>query len=1027
MYGIFKEKEKINSLSKFKILGNDGNYYSYIDDNKKYKSIKMNQRVVFTLRNGKVQNMTIAEDTPVKGQIIKYLNQNSGLIQTVNGEILYFKAESTSVPALYQFVLATPALPSVQKNVKFGEAEKIQILHYSVIDEKLKEKVAVIFRSEIGLKKNACVQELISCLQKHEISPEEYGFFNPVLFLEQFANVLRFYDDLIEIFDESEISEFYPEAVEILHQQGYSFPTLLQERTFRDRHFWNDNKIFIMGTTSSGKTAIPLIRYIIDFKRSIQHPKMLIAVNLRTLTTQMQETIRQKYQKIYPLNVQISTSEYIEGDNQIKNGDVDIAVVIYEKLFIFASTVDNFFSKYDYLVLDEIGIIENPERGAKVETLLIKATEQQNLNLLLLATPYDNWKFYINKYNFYPVRIYSRPVQVHEFFYYPVEQIKKGCHNIEYCCADANGNSLKVLGCDTFGNLLNQLCWQEWNVNHKVLVFSFSQAKTKQLSQFFYRYIRKKNNLPEVKKTVLYDFISRFFKCYHLSFEEMRGILDTDEDYEALYYGIAFHNASVPENMRIAVEQEFLLRPNIVKNGINIVFATDTLAYGLNSNVDTVIVTHLERFADDKYQNISYNNYQNCIGRSGRLGYRDYGTSYTFVSKDFEKKYFDSFAKASGIPKKTISYYTASLYEEENKFVCGTFGSLLSMADFNRLAFYILSILPMSGTFSEESLFSQLRNVPTKHVLSEQELYQIISRSLEFLLKENMICQNEDYTAFSDDAVTDYLVTEKGKSFQGYAISVNSFQKMQYLLGCLFVDNHICLFDYFMQLCQFEEVSSLCRHFLISFPENEKNAERDIQALTDLIHYMLPRLHRKHWISESLYEKITTSLICQKALQEKRLKQEEFNFLKDIRVALISCMWVSGYGLQLINEIQQFNNDRIDNIRRKIGEKFSYMTDIVCAVSQVRYFSEEKILLLKQLSICLFYGINLDWLIQSQISELSSSDAAQWHVASLYASRYQFLEEQGTEKEKDQFKWEYARLDDTIKRILKQKGVTISG
>lgn len=1055
MYGLLKEiKKQSNGCIKYKVIGNDGMNHTFFYQPDwsiaHIEQLKINERVEFDVRNGNsISHLRSAYKKNVKGRVIRIFYDNSGLVETDRGEILKFSSDDNSLLSPYQTVWVKPVSPEKDSDSNYGFCTNIRTEKIKELTEELKQEVAAILRKEFATETDIPISKIQDFLKKSGFLIEEYGYYDSVMFLEQFTNVLFLnpINKTARVLREEELSQNYTEAVRLLQRQGYHEPTLLQKRVFSDQKFWDSNRVLIMGSTSSGKTAIPLTNYLMDYENRTKKPKLLIAVNLRTLTTQMQETIQSRLQGNYNLNMQISTSEYIDGDNDIKNGDVDIAVVIYEKLFIFASTVNGFFGKYDHLLLDESAIVADNERGAKVDVILSKANEEAKLKITMLGTPYYNWEKYVNRFGFYSIGIFSRPVPVHEFFYYPVMMGKDpGKQNKRYLCSDCCGKNIPTGTCaQNWENTVKSLCYNEFVAEHKTLVFVFSQAETRKLSKKIYSFIKQKQNLPTPPENTLYEFIKGFLKHYSLSFEELKGYFDTNDEYEALYYGVTFHNASVPEKMRIAVETEFLGEPQFIKGGIKIVVSTDTLAYGLNSNVDTVIITQMQRYSLDQYQKLPYNTYQNCIGRSGRLGYRKFGTSYAFISDDFEKKYFDQISYSQDVPQKAIDYYTKGSFRKQ-EYICGTLGRILSDADSDILAFYILSLFPINDFLSFENLIAQLDRIPKTSGYDWQRTDDAIKEALTMLRNENLISHSKDISTFDEFSVRDhdsYYLTSKGRCFQGYAIRMKSYRKLYDMIDTLIVDDQIYPIDFFLALSKINEFSDSWKNFLITYqkgeeyrkselrrnneinPDSPTIAEKCITAAAALIDYILPEFREKRWISDKLFHEILCSSEYLNAKSGKHLNETEFRRLTALKASMVTGMWISGYSVQLLREIQGFEETGIDNIRRKLGEKISYYVDIMYAIAQNQRRSSEQLTRIHQLSVCLFYGIKFDWIIKRNIQNLSVELANCYHLASICATRMKYHQKYGTKEQIAVLKSESEILDPSIKRIMKEEGVII--
>ena len=105
----------------------------------------------------------------------------------------------------------------------------------------------------------------------------------------------------------------------------------------------------------------------------------------------------------------------------------------------------------------------------------------------------------------------------------------------------------------------------------------------------------------------------------------------------ALHGGVAFHNADLEPEERRIVEEEFRREGS----GLRVIAATTTLAMGINTPASSVIVCGLDHPGDEPY---SVAEYKNLVGRAGRLGYAEQGTSYLLAldprsEHDFWKRY----------------------------------------------------------------------------------------------------------------------------------------------------------------------------------------------------------------------------------------------------------------------------------------------------------------------------------------------------------------------------------------------------
>lgn len=93
----------------------------------------------------------------------------------------------------------------------------------------------------------------------------------------------------------------------------------------------------------------------------------------------------------------------------------------------------------------------------------------------------------------------------------------------------------------------------------------------------------------------------------------------------ALAQGVAFHNADLDREERRIVEEQFRLPGT----SLRVIVATTTLAMGINTPASSVVIAGLEHPGPEPY---SVAEYKNLVGRAGRLGYAEKGSSYLLAT-----------------------------------------------------------------------------------------------------------------------------------------------------------------------------------------------------------------------------------------------------------------------------------------------------------------------------------------------------------------------------------------------------------
>lgn len=119
----------------------------------------------------------------------------------------------------------------------------------------------------------------------------------------------------------------------------------------------------------------------------------------------------------------------------------------------------------------------------------------------------------------------------------------------------------------------------------------------------------------------------------HIAHEHVREL--NDNDLQALEYdrwlrllqsGIAAHHAGMVPAFREAIEQCF------VQGLLRVVFATETLALGINMPARSVVIERLTKFNGETHEMLSAAQFTQLTGRAGRRGIDDHGDAVVLWS-----------------------------------------------------------------------------------------------------------------------------------------------------------------------------------------------------------------------------------------------------------------------------------------------------------------------------------------------------------------------------------------------------------
>lgn len=636
----------------------------------------------------------------------------------------------------------------------------------------------------------------------------------------------------------------------------YSTFTPLQECAFRnDATYDNNRDLFILGETSSGKTLIPLLLYLSSLEKNAHkegvsstattnnntatkqlktfnyvaehRPKMLFAVPYRALAAQKVKEMRDFFEE-WNLKIVQSTGEYRQDDESVINGKVDIAVVITEKVYKFEACSPSFLSQYDFVVLDEIGLIDNRERGIRLDFLLAWAKIQKSKGkprLIVLGTPFFDWSAYIDSYDFTEIKVDKRPVSLNETLIdfnsnlvkvtnlnnetttsirivtgkeivehqnkYN-DELKTGCHLLpnELCpvmkacrldptleCSQANGSCIfriaylpdeMELPQIKITDILISLCRKQLELERQVLIFCNNREVVKNYCKILYDSL--KDLLPESPTGE--ECQRQILDASELESDDLYGIMGFGEDdeinldfYRMFVSGIAFHSAALPNELRTYIENNFL-----ESRKIKIVCSTETLAFGVNSSVDTVIIASIIKNISGETRTITNDEYRNYLGRAGRLciekpSEKISGYVYTLISKK-QRKGWGKLHESAKNPKHMCSL----LLTESN----------------DKMPFFILNMLPFheKDIVTQKEIVEMLRILPKEESCTEDDIRSSVNVSLHDLLKYGLVKKTITIQLSNSDELVSvnpirkvgYCLTDKGERMRGFIINKSDYE-----------------------------------------------------------------------------------------------------------------------------------------------------------------------------------------------------------------------------------------------------------
>lgn len=477
----------------------------------------------------------------------------------------------------------------------------------------------------------------------------------------------------------------------------------------------NNLPLIYTAPTSAGKTLISELILIDRVEKNLnKHLKHIYVVPLISLAKEKKSYFKKLFKG--KLNVKgfydkIPVNKYF-----------DLAICSIEKVPILINHLNLYNEAKDLntIIIDEIHMIADENRGPSICSIitLIKLLSP-DCKIIGMSATIDNldiFRYILPKSKLYKCKYVPVTLQG-KYYYYDNFSKKLTSYN----------PSIKEVKCDDYDLFINMCIYKFYSVKD-TCIFCFCSSRKK-----------------------CYDYLNKFINYITTNNYIIKCGIETSNDLivnkNYIQYGLAIHNSDLSMHERVEIEKL------IYDNKIKVVFATSTLAIGVNFPASAVFILDLIV----GIQPLRYDTFKQMIGRCGRIGFNINIGKYLVFANNFnpyidQKELLEKFIKNENIIV-------------ENKLTINA----------NNLDREILEIF---GTRKVDN-FYLLTNILL------ESFYCIGLETSEFLIK----IKNSLLYLYLNDLITFYenqiILTQKGNSIIKSSIKINNALKI------LWIDNNI--------------------------------------------------------------------------------------------------------------------------------------------------------------------------------------------------------------------------------------------
>ena len=412
------------------------------------------------------------------------------------------------------------------------------------------------------------------------------------------------------------------------------------------RSIYENLNVLVIAPTGSGKTYIA--------EKAVEK---YLSEQLNVIyTTPIKALSNQKYNDFNSLGYETGL---LTGDRAI-NPDSSLIVATTEILRNMIFTDDKRLEDIGIIVLDEVHYLGDSERGTTWEEIIIHAPKK--IKFLSLSATVENKNEFLDW-----IVSLRGPTELVESTTRPVPL------DVELVATERNNEKIYTIKSSKNNKNKRTFKFDKKFINHKkpllsnqinyldntnltpTIFFYFSRDRVESKARQATSTRPKQENKNELKKI--------FDEVFTNLDDEEYNLLNLDELYWMWSRRIAYHPAGLAPIVKEFIEYLFLHRH------IDILFATETLALGLNLPARSIVIDSPYKYDGIKTRLITQSEFLQLTGRAGRRGIDNIGYAFINFDKNIDTHWYDKlFSLKPSELRSSFSISYASILNMTSKY-----------------------------------------------------------------------------------------------------------------------------------------------------------------------------------------------------------------------------------------------------------------------------------------------------------------------------------------------------------------------